>query len=92
MRGPPVFKTQFLFLDVAIQTKKTKLEMADISLLYPVYISAGAIEHTIYCMYFLQGHSPLLSHRLQQAKFLDVNKKKCWLFTKISFHILHQIF
>jgi hypothetical protein len=49
--------------------------MADISLLYPVYISAGAIEHTIYCMYFLQGHSPLLSHRLQQAKFLDVNKK-----------------
>mgnify|MGYP001374213344 CR=1 FL=1 len=53
-----------------------KLQMADISQSYPVYISAGAIEHTIYCMYFLQGHSPMLSHSLQKAKCLDVNKKK----------------
>ena len=66
--------------------------MADFSLLYPVYISAGAIEHTIYCMYFLQGHSPLLSHRLQQAKFLDVNKKKMLVVHKDFFSHLHQIF
>ena len=70
----------------SLNLKKMKLQMADISQSYPVYISAGAIEHTIYCMYFLQGHSPMLSHSLQQAKCLDVNKKKCWLFTKISFH------
>ena len=75
----------------SLNLKKMKLQMADISQSYPVYISAGAIEHTIYCMYFLQGHSPMLSHSLQQAKCLDVNKKKCWLFTKISFHNLHQI-